>query len=66
MMVARAYPEIGRQETLAAPSDPEARFTVGGIQRQHQVLSRRAEIAQVFHLAQHGSEPETVYQHLAV
>lgn len=66
MMVAHAYLEIGRQEALAASSDPEARVTLGDIQRQHQALSRRAEIAQVFHLAQHGFELETIYQHLAV
>jgi SRSO17 transposase len=66
MMVAHAYLEIGRQETLAAASEPDAHVTLGDIQRQHQVLSRRAEIAQVFDLAQRGFELKTIYQHLAV
>jgi hypothetical protein len=66
MMVAHAYLEIGRQELLAAPSDLELHVTLGNIQRQHQSLTRRAQVAQVFHLAQHGFELETIHQQLAV
>jgi hypothetical protein len=66
MMVALAYLEIERQEALVASSEPDAHITLGDIQRQHQALSRRAEIAHVFHLAQRGFELVTIYQHLAV
>ena len=65
MMVAHAYLELQRQEVQAAASEPEVRVTLGDIQRQHQALSRRAEIAHVFELAQHGFSLETVYQRLA-
>jgi hypothetical protein len=54
-----------RQEALAAASEPDTHITLGDIQRQHQALSRRAEIAQVFVLAQRGFELETIYQRLA-
>ncbi len=63
MMVAHAYLEIERQDALAAASDPDARVTLGDIQRQHQMLSRRAEIAQVFDLSQRGFKLD--YQRLA-
>ncbi len=65
MMVAHAYLEIERQDALAAASDPDARVTLGDIQRQHQMLSRRAEIAQVFDLSQRGFKLDTIYQRLA-
>ena len=65
VMVTHAYLEMARQDTLAASSEPDAHVTLGDIQRQHQALSRRAEIAQVFDLAQRGFELETIYQHLA-
>jgi SRSO17 transposase len=65
MMVTHAYLEIARQDALAASSDPDAHVTLGDIQRQHQTLSRRAEIAQVFDLAQLGFELDTIYQRLA-
>jgi SRSO17 transposase len=65
MMVAHAYLEIERQNALAAASDPDVRITIGDIQRQHQTLSRRAEIAQVFDLAQRGFKLDTIYQRLA-
>jgi len=65
MMVTHAYLEIERQKALAASSEPDAHITLGDIQRQHQVLSRRTEIAQVFDLAQRGFKLETIYQRLA-
>ena len=65
MMIAHAYLEIQRQEALLASAEPDAHVTLGDIQRQHQALSRRAEIAQVFDLTQRGFELETVYQRLA-
>ena len=54
MMVAHAYPELERQQALMASTEPDTHVTLGDIQRQHQSLSRRAEIAQVFVLAQLG------------
>lgn len=65
MMVAHAYLEIRRQEALASASDPDVHITLGDIQRQHQRLSRRAEIAHVFELAQRGFVLENIYQRLA-
>jgi SRSO17 transposase len=65
MMVAHAYLEVQRQEAQAATSEPEVCVTLGDIQRQHQALTRRSEIAQVFDLAQRGFSLETVYQRLA-
>ena len=65
MMVAHAYLELQRQEALASADDPEAHITLGDIQRQLQSHSRRAEIAQVFDLAQHGFTLDTIYQRLA-
>jgi hypothetical protein len=65
MMVAHAYLEMARQDALAASSDPDAHVTLGDIQRRHQALSRRAEIAQVFDLTQRGFELETIYHRLA-
>jgi SRSO17 transposase len=65
MMVAHAYLEMARQDALAASSEPDAHVTLGDIQRQHQALSRRAEIAQIFDLAQRGFELETIFQRLA-
>jgi SRSO17 transposase len=65
MMVAHAYLEIQRQEALATARDPDAHVTLGDIQRQHQALSRRVEIAQIFDLANQGFSLETVYQRLA-
>ncbi len=65
MMIAHAYLEIQRQETLAASPDPDTHVTLGDIQRQLQALSRRTEIAQVFDLAHRGFELETIYQRLA-
>ena len=65
MMVAHAYLELRRQETLASADDPEAHITLGDIPCQLQSHSRRAEIAQVFDLAQHGFTLETIYQRLA-
>ena len=65
MMVAHAYLEMQRQEAQAAAFEPEVRVTLGDIQRQHQALSRRAEIAHVFELAQQGFSLESVYQRLA-
>jgi len=65
MMVAHAYLEIERQDALAAASDPDAHVTIGDIQRKHQTLSRRAEIAQVFDLARRGFKLDTIYQRLA-
>lgn len=64
MMVAHAYLELQRQKWMAN-ADPEQRITFGDIQREHQALSRRAEIAQVYALAQRGFTLDTVYQHLA-
>ena len=65
MMVAHAYLELERQRTLATSSDPDQHVTLGDIQRQHQSLSRRAEIAQVYDLAQRGFELDSIYQCLA-
>jgi hypothetical protein len=65
MMVAHAYLELQRQEALTSNADPEAHVTLGDIQRKLQSLSRRTEIAQVFHLAQRGFPLETIYQRLA-
>jgi SRSO17 transposase len=65
MMVAHAYLELQRQETLASAADPEVHVTLGDIQCQLRSHSRRAEIAQVFDLAQHGFTLETIYQRLA-
>jgi SRSO17 transposase len=65
MMVAHAYLELQRQDTLISSADPEAHITLGDIQRKLQSLSRRTEIAQVFDLAQRGFPLETIYQRLA-
>ena len=65
MMVAHAYLEIQRQEASASASDPDAHITLGDIQRHHQRLSRRVEIAQVFDLTQRGFQLDTIYQRLA-
>jgi hypothetical protein len=65
MMVAHAYLEVQRQEAQAATSEPEVCVTLGDIQRQHQALTRRSEIAQVFDLAHRGFTLETVYHRLA-
>lgn len=65
MMVAHAYLEIQRQEAIASAPEPDVHVTLGEIQRQHQTLSRRTEIAHVFDLAQRGFSLETVYQQLA-
>jgi len=65
MMVVHAYLELQRQEALASADDPEAHITLGDIQRQLRAHSRRAEIAHVFDLAQHGFTLETIYQRLA-
>ena len=65
MMVAHAYLEIQRQDALASAADPDAHITLGDIQRDHQRLSRRAEIAQVFDLSQRGFQFETIYPRLA-
>lgn len=65
MMIAHAYLELERQHALAAASEPDVHITLGDIQRQHQALSRRAEIAQVFDLAHLGFGLETIYQRLA-
>ena len=65
MMVAHAYLEIQRQEAIASAPEPEVHVTLGEIQRQHQALSRRAEIAHIFDLVQCGFSLETVYQRLA-
>jgi SRSO17 transposase len=65
MMVAHAYLETERQDALALAAEPDARITIGDIQRRHQMLSRRAEIAQVFDLTQRGFELDSIYQRLA-
>lgn len=65
MMVAHAYLELQRQEALASAADADTHVTLGDIQRKLQSLSRRTEIAQVFHLAQRGFSLETIYQRLA-
>jgi SRSO17 transposase len=65
MMVAHAYLEVQRQEVQASAPDPEVQVTLGDIQRQHQALTRRSEIAQVFALARRGFSLESVYQRLA-
>lgn len=65
MMVAHAYLELQRQDALTSSADPDAHVTLGDIQRKLQSLSRRTEIAQVFHLAQRGFPLETIYQRLA-
>ena len=65
MMVAHAYLEIQRQDALAVALEPGAHVTLGDIQRQHQALTRRVEIAQVFDLTRRGFELNTIYQHLA-
>jgi SRSO17 transposase len=65
MMVAHAYLELQRQEAIASADDPEAHITLGDIQNQLRSHSRRAEIAQVFDLAQHGFTLEMIYQCLA-
>jgi SRSO17 transposase len=65
MMIAHAYLEIERQRALAAASEPDVHITLGDIQRQHQALSRRAQIAQVFDLAHLGFGLDTIYQRLA-
>jgi SRSO17 transposase len=65
MMVAHAYLELERQEALAVVDEADTRITIGDIQRQHQILSRRTEIAQVFDLTQRGFQLETIYQRLA-
>lgn len=65
MMVAHAYLEVQRQEVQASAPGPEVQVTLGDIQRQHQALTRRSEIAQVFALARRGFSLESVYQRLA-
>jgi hypothetical protein len=65
MMVAHAFLEIERQHALAVASEPDVHVTIGDIQRQHQTLSRRAEIAQVFDLTQRGFVLDSIYQRLA-
>ena len=65
MMVAHAYLEIERQDALALAAEPDVHITIGDIQRRHQLLSRRAEIARVFDLAQRGFELDSIYQRLA-
>jgi hypothetical protein len=65
MMVAYAYLEIERQDALALAAEPDVHITIGDIQRRHQMLSRRAEIARVFDLAQRGFELDSIYQRLA-
>lgn len=65
MMVAHAYLELERQEAMAVADEADTRITIGDIQRQHQALSRRTEIAQVFDLTQRGFQLETIYQRLA-
>ena len=63
MIVAHAYLELRRQDWLAN-AEPGEQITLGDIQREHQALSRRAEIALVFDLAQHGFALDTVFQQL--
>ena len=65
MMVAHAYLELERQEAIAVANEADTRITIGDIQRQHQTLSRRTEIAHVFDLTQRGFQLETIYQRLA-
>lgn len=64
MMVAHAYLELQRQ-TWLAQAEPEDHMTLGDIQRAHQALSRRVEIAHVYTLAQRGLTLDAVYQQLA-
>lgn len=64
MMVAHAYLELRRQDWLAS-AEPGEHITLGDIQREHQALSRRAEIAQVYALAHRGFTLDTVFQQLA-
>lgn len=64
MMVAHAYLEIQRQDALATTSEPDEHITLGDIQRKHQALSRRTEIAHIYDLAQRGLSLASVYQRL--
>ena len=64
MMVAHAYLELRRLDWLAN-AEPGEHITLGDIQREHQALSRRAEIALVFDLAQRGFALDSVFQQLA-
>jgi hypothetical protein len=64
MMVAHAYLELQRQNWMAH-AQPEDHITFGDIQREHQALSRRVEIAQVYDLAHRGFSLDFVYQQLA-
>jgi SRSO17 transposase len=64
MMVAHAYLELQRQDWMAT-ADAEEHVTFGDIQREHQALSRRVEIAHVYDLAQRGFTLDSVYQQLA-
>jgi len=64
MMVTYTYLELQRQVMLASV-DPNAHFTLGDVQRQHQQLAHRATIAQVFHFAQAGLALEAIYDKLA-
>jgi SRSO17 transposase len=65
MMVAHAYLEIQRQDALATTSEPDEHITLGDIQRQHQALSRRIEIAHIYNLVKCGLSLASVYQRLA-
>jgi SRSO17 transposase len=64
VMVAHAYLELARQDAQQ-DANPDAHITLGDIQREHQQLSRRAEIALVFDLARRGFELDSVYHRLA-
>jgi SRSO17 transposase len=64
MMVAHAYLELRRQDWMA-DAEPDEHITFGTIQREHQALSRRVEIAHVYELAQRGFTLDSVYQQLA-
>ncbi len=64
MMVAHAYLELRRLDWLEQ-AKPDEHITLGDIQREHQALSRRAEIACVYDLAHRGFTLDSVYQQLA-
>jgi hypothetical protein len=65
MMVSHAYLELQRQDTLAMAFVPNEHIMLGDIQRKHQALSCRMEIALIYDLAQRSLSLASVYQRLA-
>jgi|SaaInlV_165m_DNA_1040744.scaffolds.fasta_scaffold35293_1 SRSO17 transposase len=65
MMVTHAYLEIQRRDALEQATEDEAHFTLGDLQRQHQRLAQRSNIALVFALTQQGYSLDDIYDRLA-